>query len=160
MSLGGFSSCSLNAGKLTCWGYWGVTDYVPSLPSGASSWSSVSVGDWHACALTNGTGQLLCWGYYYNEGQWNVPVFATPKTKWTQVSAGWRNTCGVTSAKSVVCFGKSDEGVNTVPGGSYISVSMGYTHACAVTTVGKIVCWGVSKSSAVMIPVVIIPLSS
>ena len=152
VSAGSSATCSLNAGKLRCWGYWSVVNFLPSLPPEAPGWSSVSVGDLHACAVTNTTGQLLCWGYNENYGQFDVPVFATPATKWTQVSAGWRNTCGVTSAKSVVCFGKSDYGVNTTPRGAYIAVSVGVQHACAVTTEGKIVCWGANRNKKVLKP--------
>ena len=60
-----------------------------------------------------------------------------------QVSAGAYFTCGLTTKKHIVCWGRNNYGQADPPSGSFQQVSArGTWHACGLNTSGKIVCWG------------------
>jgi alpha-tubulin suppressor-like RCC1 family protein len=140
ISCTGYFACARNqAGRIHCWGSNGEGDlgrgfrapydyrYAPAealLPS-ASSFQSVSVGQAHACALSNNQ-ELFCWGRN-SQGQVAQPVgtsetIATPVQvaptgwKWTSVSAGLKHTCAVRDDGTLWCWGGSNNA--TTPAGS------------------------------------------
>ncbi|MDQ3548338.1 MAG: RCC1 domain-containing protein, partial [Chloroflexota bacterium] len=67
---------------------------------------------------------------------------AADAVTYSQVSAGYDHTCGLTTTGSIVCWGDDQYGQTNVTAGTYSQVSAGYDHTCGLTTAGSIVCWG------------------
>jgi hypothetical protein len=71
-----------------------------------------------------------------------------PRT-FTQISAGWNATCGVTTSQGIVCWGAIPE---DVPAGPYMRVSTNAQRAggaCAIRIDGSLVCWNVEGEATV-----------
>ena len=114
-----------------------ASDEMLSAPSG--SFTTVSTGDTHSCALAVDE-SVICWGS--NEyGQSDAP-----SGSFTAVSAGGSHSCALLVDQSVVCWGNDDwEAAGAwldVPSGSFTDVSAGGDHSCALRTDSTIVCWG------------------
>ncbi len=60
----------------------------------------------------------------------------------TQIDAGEDHTCAVTEARTVVCWGRNDDGQSDAAESTLTFVSAGTKHTCALTSNDKIVCWG------------------
>jgi DNA-binding beta-propeller fold protein YncE len=125
--------------------------------------SSTSQGDQDACAITVG-GALYCWGAngYGQAGLGNTTSYTTPQQvtspseTWSSVSNGYYDTCAITTAGALYCWGYNyagEDGVGnttqhtspqhvTSPSTTWSTVSMGEADACAITTAGKLYCWG------------------
>jgi FKBP-type peptidyl-prolyl cis-trans isomerase len=80
-----------------------------------------------------------------NDGQ----VSGIPSGKFTQVSAGFHNSCAVRESGAVKCWGTDKYGqVSKVPTGTFTQVAVGSDHSphgdhsCALTEAGKVACWG------------------
>lgn len=88
-------------------------------------WQTVSAGDRHACALTDG-GTLWCWGEGMHgrlgngtptEFSWPVQVRAAEHapgeywSDWITVSAGDAHTCGVREDGTLWCWGRGNAGL-------------------------------------------------
>lgn len=125
------------------------------------TWSQVSVGTNHACAILDGS--VYCWGLNTN-GQLGVgdtteraePTKVTLPGTATKVSAGAAHTCAV-SGGAAYCWGINTYGQlgnnstaqSTTPvsvanqsGFTVLDVSAGTDHSCAVTQGGQSWCWG------------------
>ena len=94
-------------------------------------WLSVSVGDYHSCALRTDR-EVECWGANY-DGQ-----SSPPPGPFASLTAGGESTCGIRPDDTLACWG----GIGDPPAGSFSSVSVGGAHACAVRTDGTVHCWG------------------
>ena len=106
----------------------------PDPPPGR--YTSISVGDDHACTLTE-DGAAVCWGG--NEhGQAEAP-----QGLYAAISAGSAHTCAVTTGGEIVCWGRELEA--DPPPGRYNAVSTSGVHACALTEDSEAVCWGVER---------------
>jgi hypothetical protein len=92
----------------------------PMTVAGNRLFSAVSVGGFHACAIERTTNHAFCWGQndYGELGVdrlvtpfSNVPVAVSPPYPATtplafrSISAGWRNTCGITTTNQEICWG-------------------------------------------------------
>ncbi|HUF66464.1 MAG TPA: hypothetical protein VMM17_10875 [Gemmatimonadaceae bacterium] len=180
VSAGYLYSCGLTAaGAAYCWGInskgqlgagerdpFGVRT-APVAVSGGLRFQSLSAGDdSHTCGVTTG-GAAYCWGSNV-AGELGtetiqpgttirslIPVAVSGGLTFQSVSAGFRHTCGVTTAGAAYCwgnnnFGQLGDGTATrsnvpvaVSGGlTFQSVSAGTTHTCGVTTAGVAYCWG------------------
>ena len=123
VSAGYGAACGVDAGGvLSCWGsdpYLGST-----LPAG--TFTSVSVDDTHACALTT-SGSFICWAAS------SPPV--PPTGTFVRVSAGGGlnggtnfGDCGLHADGTIACTA----GAPTPPAGTFVQLAMEETHACAI----------------------------
>jgi alpha-tubulin suppressor-like RCC1 family protein len=167
-------ACAITAaGAVKCWGdnldgelgnnsttpSWYPVDVV-GLGSGAVA---LTVGDFHACAVT-AAGTVKCWGA--NTGgelgsgtnvRTLVPIDVVGLGPGViAVASGQSTTCALTSAGALACWGGNSTGLlgngSTIPskvpvgvvglGSGVAAVSVGDGHACAVTAAGAMKCWG------------------
>jgi len=186
ISTGQTKTCGVTIeGELYCWGP-GNRDYVDApgsttpvriplgLPPGPKV-ASVSVGTSHRCAVMT-TGAAYCWGQGptgelgsgpdIQDGS-IVPVAVAGGLSFASVSAGERETCGVTTSGTAFCWGNNVYGAlgtgsstgpelcvnyqgdacSTVPvavsGGLVFAQVVAKTYAaCGITTSGSVFCWG------------------
>ena len=109
--------------------------------------SAVSVGGSHVCAIENGTGAAFCWGAN-DAGQLGigtigttganfVPTTAVPSFAFSSISAGIGQTCGITTAQKLVCWGSGFGASPVLVDSGYKSVSVeGSLGKCAMTVNG------------------------
>lgn len=181
VSIGQNFACAIGAGGgVSCWGSapsyafgnGGTTDptsfIVTPTPVAALDGlavTDISVGfDFDLCAVTTGGG-LVCWGDNTNGELGNgtsggASSVAVPVPGLTSgvvaVSVGLGDTCALTAAGGVVCWGNNDFGQlgngtttsSLVPvpvtglSSGVAAVSVGGRSACALTTGGGVLCWG------------------
>ena len=180
LSAGWASTCALTAsGGVKCWGYNSngqlgnnsMTD--SSSPVDVTGLSSdvvaISVGNYHACALTTVCG-VKCWGVDYanlNGLQGNPSTSESPvpvdivglSSGVAAVSVGGDHSCVLTSAGGVKCWGFNANGQlgnnstedSPVPvdvvglSSGVVAVSAGDGHTCALTSAGGVQCWGLDN---------------
>ena len=181
ISAGGAHSCAIvGGGRALCWGGNGngqlgdgngLNRVEPAQVAGLSSGaSSVSAGSEHTCAIVAG-GLAKCWGSrQFNQLGDGVggfrqlsPVNVVGLANLAAISAGFEQTCALTSSGEVACWGLNEfgqlgdgtSGRKTVPvdveglGSAALSVDAGVrgsglyqNHSCAVTVQGGVKCWG------------------
>jgi len=80
----------------------------------------------------------------------------------TEISAGWTDTCGIVTGGSVYCWGRNGYGQlgnGTTSGDSYgpvqvigitnaTKIGLGNSYACALLSTGTIKCWGIQGNGA------------
>ena len=190
IATGSYHTCALTtSGGVKCWGEGtygqignGATAFAQTTPvdvvatggSGAlANVTQIAAGGSHTCALTT-SGSVKCWGYgaygqlgtnATNNQSTPVDVVATGGSGTladvTQIAAGKRHTCALTTSGSVKCWGEGGYGrignnatsnqnspVDVVAtGGSgalanVTQIAAGGSHTCALTTSGGVKCWG------------------
>ncbi len=129
-----------------------VATPVSNLPEGdvsASSFTTISTGDTHACAI-RGNGSAACWGGN-DFGQMDVP-----RNAYTDISAASYYSCAITAGGAATCWGASASiessqmllerfGLGDLvdaPFGAFTFVSSGSGHSCALAADGAVACWG------------------
>jgi alpha-tubulin suppressor-like RCC1 family protein len=163
LAAGAMHSCALTeAGGVKCWGDNGVLQLgmtggsqttpvtVPGLGSGVVA---IAAGWWHTCALTR-AGVVMCWGYN-NAGQLGADPYEIyfsppapvndPGTVYVGLSATASQSCGLTKAGAVKCWGSGvgygfhptiapglESGVAAIAAGNY--------HVCGLTISGGVTC--------------------
>ncbi|MEP7096628.1 MAG: Ig-like domain repeat protein [Dokdonella sp.] len=173
VAAGGSHTCALTtAGGVKCWGNNAngqlgdnsqnqrqVPVDVVGLTSGVQA---VAAGSDHSCALTI-TGGVRCWGNNANGqlgdnslNQRLTPINVQGLTSGvTGIAAGGNQTCALTSAGALKCWGSNSNGQlgdNSVTqrpapvdvsglSGGVAAIEVGATHACAVVG-GAAKCWG------------------
>jgi alpha-tubulin suppressor-like RCC1 family protein len=184
------SACAVSSmasgGQVYCWGANGsgqlgngstTQSNVPVVVSGLSNMVAVSVGELHACALSN-SGSVYCWGdnTYGQLGNNSTTQSTTPVqvlgvngvgklAKVASVSAGLAHNCALSYTGQVYCWGYNSNGqlgnntmtdshvpVNVkISGGSNLgavtAISVGSIHSCAIQF-GFPYCWGDNEYGA------------
>lgn len=184
VSAGGNSTCRIAQDRsLSCWGYddagqlgnGGVLTVdppavnTPAQVGSGTDWTAISVSDddltteGHACGLRGTAG--YCWGSNAHgmlgigtiNGSEQSPASVSGSLAWSDISAGWTHTCGVTTAGALYCWGDNSFGQVGIVGGDrsvptqvgaasdWESVSAGYTSSCAIKTTGTLYCWGMNS---------------
>lgn len=182
VSVGFFHTCALtSSGGVKCWGFGGAGALgdgtwadaltpvdVFGLTSGVAS---ISVGDFHSCAVTT-SGGVKCWGSDTAGKLGNDAAIANqPRpvdvlgltSGVASVSASNGHTCAVTTSGGAKCWGWDDYGqlgndaarasrptpvdVAGLTSG-VASISAGFYHTCALTTAGGVKCWGTDEYGA------------
>ena len=169
-------------GKVSCWGsdYHGVVgngavvgDVIsPAAPlvfPGNANVAQVDVGDYNACALSNG-GLVTCWGPDGHGQLGNgagsadvdappVPITLPAPGTASQIALGSEHACALLTDGTVTCWGLDSAGQLgngagsadvdapptpiTLPApGTAVSITAGAAHTCAVLTGGAVTCWG------------------
>jgi alpha-tubulin suppressor-like RCC1 family protein len=178
VAVGSDHACALSsAGGVKCWGGnagGGLGDgtttdsSTPVQVSGLTSGvSAIAAGSYYTCAVAS-AGALKCWG---NDTQGELgdgmttnsstPVQVSGLTSGVSaVSAGSDNTCAVTSAGALKCWGINGQGelgdgmttnsstpvqVSGLTSG-VSTVAVGSDHACALSSAGGVKCWGGNAS--------------
>jgi alpha-tubulin suppressor-like RCC1 family protein len=175
VATGAVHSCALTVdGEAYCWGSngsgqlgLGTTDSVPvTRPgpvTGGLRFRSLHAGGVSTCGVDVNDG-LHCWGQL-RAGPAGQPTALFPETRFASVSPHlYNHACGVTTARTVGCWGTNESGVNVVgpgvapaPGatdfarvsaGAYqmgLGGSRGFSypgHVCGVKGTGAAYCWG------------------
>jgi alpha-tubulin suppressor-like RCC1 family protein len=153
-----------------CWGWNifgqagdGTTNYPlinPTPVYGSHTFTAVSAGLFHSCALTD-SAKAFCWGLQYGLGDSmetdsNIPVPVSGGLTYSFVGAGTFFSCALTPAGAAYCWGlngggqlgdstttRKDYPVAVVGGLTFAMLSVGYGHTCGITTGdGAAYCWG------------------
>lgn len=139
---------------------------TPRLVTGGLTYSSISAGSGHTCAVA-AEGIGYCWGDNQdgelgigtldNSVTRAVPVRVTGGLIFASISAGGAHSCGITTADQGYCWGGdmtgalgngwSPEGLVGAPGPvagehQFSWLDAGWSHTCGVTTSGQAYCWG------------------
>lgn len=173
-------ACALTAqGEAYCWGDnevgnlgTGSTDErnsnIPELVTGQHHFTSMSVGAFHTCALTQ-SGEAFCWGHDgFNELGSGMPrdddPHPTPERvagnlAFSVLGAGGGSSCAVTTRGVAYCWGSNFGGQlgngttddsNTpvaVAGGlTFVSIQSGNGSSCGIVSNGDVYCWGENGS--------------
>lgn len=175
---GTYHTCALTTGGgVKCWGHNGygqlgdVTTIGRSIPADVigltNGVTAVSTGAFHTCALTTG-GAVKCWGSN-DRGQLGdgttidriTPVDVLGLSSGVAgLAANSSQTCAITVAGAVKCWGRNDRGqlgdgttidrsapVDVVGLlGGITSLAMGDNHTCSISTAGGVKCWGANYS--------------
>ena len=181
LSAGSGHTCGLTtAGPAYCWGAntqgqlgdgtsgngdWSDTTANRSAPVavlGGRIFTAIAVGGDHTCALDAG-GVAYCWGWN-QDGQLGdgttgtnrvTPTAVSGSLTFSNITAGWHHTCGVTVGGAAYCWGMNYMAQLTgytsgsvvplaVTGWSFSRIWAGDYHTCAITTSGTALCWGLN----------------
>ena len=100
--------------------------------------TSLGVGLHHICALRE-DGSAFCQGD--NEHFQAAP----PPTKFVQIAAGWRHSCGITRASLIECWGSGRAAAPgerlTAPDGEFVTIISAWRDSCALRPNRRAVCW-------------------
>jgi alpha-tubulin suppressor-like RCC1 family protein len=173
LSAGDIHTCGITVdGAAYCWGY-GLADgqlgtgvletrNAPALVSGGRSYTSISAGAYHTCAVASDQ-VAYCWGRndfgglgIGTGGDRYAPTAVSTSLRFRSVSGGGDNSCGITTDGKGFCWG-SDQfgrlGNGDAVGDSYVPSAMAFagtvtdirlspTHGCLIDDGGKVYCWG------------------
>lgn len=169
------ASCARrNNDQTYCWGLknYGVlgdgdtspgVEYLPTLTSG--TYSKISIGHEHVCAIEEGTNFLYCWGSYGSgrlglgdTGNENIFVPTKVTGTWKDVSPGDNHTCAIDMNDLAYCWGNGAVGAlgqgiadiedKLVPtqilgGIAWSKIVAGDNFNCGIEkTTGHLYCWG------------------
>ena len=139
--------------------------YAPVPVAGGLTFSSISAGYFHACALTAG-GAAYCWGSA-GLGVGDTVTRLTPAATtggfaFQSIASGGTHTCALTAGGAAYCwgnnsFGQLGDGTTTftlaptaVTGGLvFQSIAAGGNNSCGIVAGGSVYCWGDNTLGAV-----------
>ncbi|MBX2798481.1 MAG: hypothetical protein KTR31_12445 [Myxococcales bacterium] len=143
-------TCALDSiGRLRCWGS-DEHGQVGNRPLDAR-WKSLSCGTDFACAVSNDTGEVTCWGR--NEVGINQVLNAPDTTGWESVHIGHTHGCVLDEYGNAECWGEDFSGsVSEVPvNATWDALGVGSRFACGILKGGNRVvsCWGEDRGDVV-----------
>ncbi len=180
ISLGDQFSCGIQTDTastsqtLWCWGkndlsqlgHSPADNMTPSQVDTAITWTTVSAGGNHACAIDSSNQSLYCWGdNHYGQLGLNSTSNATlpsqefSTSKWLEVSSGGNHTCAIQDDDSLWCWGNNGTGqlgigttshqpkpqrVSHIDELGWRLVSSGKDHTCAIDSDYAGHCWGLN----------------
>ncbi len=138
---------------------------VPVAVVGGHTFSALTAGTFHECALTSGASELYCWGLGFPSGSTNNtdpgPVRVAPGYTFEKVVAGGSVTCAIDAPSSAYCWGSGSKGAlgngtvdayqampGLVPDLAAVDID-GDFGFCAVATDARAFCWGFNMYGAV-----------
>ncbi|HEU4562497.1 MAG TPA: hypothetical protein VFS20_32000 [Longimicrobium sp.] len=164
-----------SGGQAYCWGrnpfgqlgdgsYLDASVAVAVDQSGGLSFSQVTAGLVHTCAITSSSGAPYCWGHNADgrvgdSTAMNIrptPVAVYGGHTFASITAGEAHTCGLTSGGQAYCWGANDYGqlgnntarfsripvaVQQPVGVTFSQITAGKWHTCALSS-GQAYCWG------------------
>ena len=150
VSAGSHHTCAIREnGAIECWGrnsirVWLAPETYEEFYDGRAtppegSFTAVSAGENHTCAIRAGSGAIECWGK--NEYGKSSP----PAGRFTAIAAGDSHTCAIRDTGEIECWGSSLSGETDAPSGMFsaISVRGGFArYTCGLRDTGTIECWG------------------
>jgi alpha-tubulin suppressor-like RCC1 family protein len=177
VSAGGAHTCAIwGNSTLYCWGSDASGQVGNGSTSGddvssptrisAATWSSVSAGGSHSCAVRS-DGLLGCWGSDSDGqlgngtgGDRSAPASTTNATDWKRVSAGANHTCAYRGTGTLYCWGANDQRQSVESSSTssfqtpqrysgiydWKAVDAGSQHTCAIPGSSRIYCWGAQKA--------------
>lgn len=171
-------ACALtSAGQAWCWGRnaggqlgdssaSATTVPVQVLHPSGVTFTAITAGNSHSCAVAATSGQAYCWGYNAdgrlgdsttNLGLMPVAVKPVGAIAFASVSAGGQHSCGLNGSGQAYCWGYNGYGqigdstttfavtpvaVRHPAGVTFAQVAVGDKHSCALDTAGQAWCWG------------------
>ncbi|QDK38986.1 hypothetical protein [Bdellovibrio sp. NC01] len=174
-SAGGAHVCMVTAtGELSCAGsnssaQMGNINWTykraPTSVLGTMTYTSITSGFGHMCALNTSNSAMSCSGYntfgqFGNNDSVSVAglQYVQKTSAYSSIASGQFHMCGIlTSSGQLRCWGKNDSGQvsldpTTYPqmlsptivdsGVSYSQVRPGFNHTCAITSSNIVRCWG------------------
>ncbi len=70
-----------------------------------------------------------------------------PPIVWSEVAAGYSNSCGRLSDGRALCWGDNLNGILQTPATRFSQISVGNEYACGILEDGKISCWGCQETN-------------
>jgi alpha-tubulin suppressor-like RCC1 family protein len=148
----------------------GTPSTLPAPTEGARTYTQISAGFVHTCALDQ-NGAAYCWGNndYSQLGARSSdhcggrpcstdPVAVQGGRQFTFVASGWVHNCGIATDQRTYCWGggsmdrqgylgdghlrRSEVPVPVATDSTFASVTIGDGHTCALTAAGNAFCWG------------------
>ena len=173
VSAGGHHTCGVTTDDVAyCWGlndHGQVGDGTtaaqrerPVRVAGTLHFRVVSAGEFHTCGLTTDN-RAYCWGWNFNgalgigstQTNGRRPLAVATDRRFRSLSAGYFQTCAVTSADRAFCWGSNQAGqigdgtrksrftpVPVLGGLNFRTINAGTDHTCGVTPGSKAYCWG------------------
>lgn len=178
LAVGSYHACAITtAGVMKCWGDgWdgklgsGNTSAgtSPVVADSGTAYKRVAAGRNHTCGITMADA-LKCWGTN-SAGQLGIGSTASPQLtpqivdsgeSYSEIAAGEDNTCGITTAGVLKCWGANGAGqvgdgttvlkssptvIDSGTGYSKVAVASSGYHTCGITVAGALKCWGTNGS--------------
>lgn len=166
LALGGSHACAVEAGELYCWGdNWRgqagagsdlTTPKKITKPAGVTTWVDVTAGDYHTCAITDGStvGAIYCWGDGDQLGNGNFSSSPTGAGFTSSPPTYPKATANAQSNPTPSLVVDTDINVwanqptpfyTDVTNADWNLISAGVDHTCAAKTSGAqagVYCWG------------------
>jgi alpha-tubulin suppressor-like RCC1 family protein len=188
ISAGGNHTCATDYSSAHCWGRnthgqlginSDISTKVPVEVSTDYSFSSITCGESHTCAISVDSANAYCWGsdldgrlgYIYGLDM-QIPTPLPTDITFDKIYAGFNHTCGLSTEdeNNILCWGANEFGQlgdgttdsshiphapSISPSYTSSSISAGYNHTCAIinssdsTISSSLYCWGSGSSGEI-----------
>ena len=104
----------------------------------------IGIGLHHACAIRTNR-SVFCVEEKPDYYSYYLALSRPPRTKFVQISGGWRHACGITESSDIECWGSGAPGAAgqrlSAPEGKFTALDIGWRNSCALRPNGRAVCW-------------------